>query len=172
MTNNTISEQTPTKTFSVLFVCIDSITRSPMAHAVFRKKLIDHGLAQRVQVDSVGTYHMSSRNYADERARVHAARRGYDLSDISPRVLTHADYQKNDLILAMDWGNLALMHLDADMDLLHKIQLITKFCVKLNCEEVLDPYAGDGADFETVLDQLEDACEGVLNHVKQQCGVS
>lgn len=42
------------------------------------------------------------------RSQRHAARRGYDLSDLRARQLIHADFDQTDLLLAMDWDNLAL----------------------------------------------------------------
>ena len=42
--------------YSVLFVCMGNICRSPTAHGVFRHKVKDHGLDQRVTVDSAGTH--------------------------------------------------------------------------------------------------------------------
>ena len=42
--------------FSVLFVCMGNICRSPTAHGVFKRKLMDAGMAHLVKVDSAGTH--------------------------------------------------------------------------------------------------------------------
>ena len=48
--------------YSVLFVCMGNICRSPTAHGVFRHKVIASGLGDVVRVDSAGThnYHPGS----------------------------------------------------------------------------------------------------------------
>ena len=47
------------KNYSVLFVCLGNICRSPTAHGVFRHLISGHGLSGAVTVDSAGTsnYH-------------------------------------------------------------------------------------------------------------------
>jgi len=68
------------KPYCVLFVCMGNICRSPTAHGVFRQKVIEQGLAQRVTVDSAGTHNYHPGSPPDERSQEHAAKRGYDLS--------------------------------------------------------------------------------------------
>ena len=41
--------------FSVLFVCLGNICRSPMAEFIFKHKLQQAGLSELVNVDSAGT---------------------------------------------------------------------------------------------------------------------
>ncbi len=38
----------------VLFVCLGNICRSPMAEAMFRKKVEDEGLSEHFVIDSAG----------------------------------------------------------------------------------------------------------------------
>ena len=91
---------------SVLFVCMGNICRSPTAHGVFRHHLQQAGLAHAVRVDSAGTHNYHPGEPPDERSQQHAARRGYDLSDLRARQLREADFEMHDLILVMDWDNL------------------------------------------------------------------
>lgn len=43
---------------------------------------------------------------------------------------------------------------------------MTEYCSNFKgVMEVPDPYYGGPAGFETVLDLLEDACEGLLHHI-------
>lgn len=53
------------KKFSVLFVCMGNICRSPTAHGVFRRKLLDAGFAHEVMVDSAGTHNYYPGSPAD-----------------------------------------------------------------------------------------------------------
>ncbi|HQD16873.1 MAG TPA: hypothetical protein PLY54_15610, partial [Ottowia sp.] len=42
--------------FTVTFVCMGNICRSPTAHGVFRDRVARAGWADRVRVDSAGTH--------------------------------------------------------------------------------------------------------------------
>ena len=56
-------------TYSVLFVCVGKICRSPTAHGVLRQKVIHQGLAHCVQVDSAGTHNYHPGSPPDERSQ-------------------------------------------------------------------------------------------------------
>ena len=62
-----------------------NICRSPTVHGVFKRKLMDAGLANSVKVESAGTYNYHPGSPPDERSQVHALKRGYDLSDLRAR---------------------------------------------------------------------------------------
>ena len=55
----TTGTETETKLFSVLFVCLGNICRSPAAEGVFRDLVKKRGLGSKFQIDSAGTinYH-------------------------------------------------------------------------------------------------------------------
>ena len=57
------------KLFSVLFVCMGNLCRSPSAHGVFRQRAAHAGLASQVRIDSAGT-HAAKGERADARAVV------------------------------------------------------------------------------------------------------
>lgn len=154
--------------FAVLFVCMGNICRSPPAHGVFKRKLMDAGLAHLVKVDSAGTHNYHPGSPPDERSQVHAAKRGYDLSDLRARQVTDADYAHYDLILVMDWDNLALVQEDSPPEHLGKIRRLTEFCFTHDAPVVPDPYQGGVKGFDQVLDLIEDACAGLLAHVRQK----
>lgn len=155
-------------TYSVLFVCMGNICRSPTAHGVFRQKVIDQGLAHWLQVDSAGTHNYHPGSPPDERSQSHAAKRGYDLSDLRAHQIRDVDFEKNDLILAMDLENLALLQDACPPEHQHKVRRLTEFCLQQESQVVPDPYYGGKNGFETVLDLVEDACEGLLQHLKQK----
>ena len=154
--------------FSVLFVCMGNICRSPTAHGVFRQKVINHGLADWVKVDSAGTHNYHADSPPDERAQSHAAKRGYDLSDLRARQIQDADFEDYDLILVMDLDNLSNVLDECPTEHQHKVRRLTEFCLKHEARVVPDPYYGGNNGFEAVLDLVEDACEGLIQFVKQQ----
>lgn len=151
----------------VLFVCLGNICRSPTAEGVFRHKLREAGLEQRVLTDSAGTGDWHVGKAPDARTRLAARRRGYVLDDLRARQVEAEDFQRFDLILAMDRNNLAELETlrpamaRSDLDL-----LLRRY--QLAPDEVPDPYYGGEAGFEQVLDLIEQACEGLLREVRSR----
>ncbi|SFU31444.1 protein-tyrosine phosphatase [Polaromonas sp. YR568] len=154
--------------YSILFVCMGNICRSPTAHGVFQQKVTERGLAKVIQVDSAGTHNYHPGNPPDERSQAHAVKRGYDLSALRARQISDSDFERHDLILAMDWDNLALIQEECPPEHLGKVRRLTEFCLKHDRQVVPDPYYGGKDGFEHVLDLVEDACEGLLRYLEQQ----
>lgn len=151
----------------VLFVCLGNICRSPTAEGVFRHKLRAAGLEHQVTVDSAGTGDWHVGKAPDQRTREVARRRGYALDDLRARQVAVDDFQRFELILAMDHSNLAdLQRLrpagsSSDLDL-----LLRRY--QLPLDEVPDPYYGGEAGFEQVLDLIEQACDGLLLEIRSR----
>jgi protein-tyrosine phosphatase len=66
----------------------------------------------------------------------------------------------------MDWDNLALVEDICPPEYLRKVRRLTEFCVSMDAPVVPDPYYGGTQDFDLVLDLVEDACDGLLRHVR------
>lgn len=156
------------KNFAVLFVCMGNICRSPTAHGVFKRKLMDAGIADQVKVDSAGTHNYHAGSPTDSRSQLHAAKRGYDLSDLRARQITVDEFEQHDLILVMDWDNLALVQDECPPEHMAKVRRLTEFCLTHDAPVVPDPYHRGAKGFDHVLDLVEDACEGLLRHVKKK----
>lgn len=154
--------------YSVLFLCMGNICRSPTAHGVFRHLVQAAGLADRVRVDSAGTHNYHPGEPPDHRSQQHAIRRGYDLSDLRARQMLLADFATHDLVLAMDWDNLTMAQELCPPVHAHKLRRLTEFCVRMDSPVVPDPYYGGASGFDDVLDLVEDACEGLLQHVQRE----
>lgn len=142
-----------------------NICRSPTAHGVFQKKVIEHGLSTQIRVDSAGTHNYHPGSPPDKRSQAHALKRGYDLSDQRARQIKASDFKNYDLILAMDWDNLALIQAECPAEHQSKVRRLTEFCLKHESPVVPDPYYGGKDGFEHVLDLVEDACEGLIQHI-------
>ena len=153
---------------SILFVCMGNICRSPTAEGVLRHKLREAGLHEAVRVDSAGTHGWHAGSPPDHRSTVHAAKRGYELGALRSREVVAADFERFDLILAMDWDNLALLEERCPPALRHKLGRLTEHCSRHDSPVVPDPYAGGAQGFEEVLDLVEDACDGLLLLIRQQ----
>ncbi len=154
----------PEPRFAVLMVCMGNICRSPTAEAVFRHRVQQAGLAAWVEVDSAGTHNYHPGSPPDDRSQHHAARRGYDLSALRARQIGPADYQRFDLILAMDWDNLALLQDDCPPEHQRKLRRFMEFAGD-SPPAVPDPYYGGAPAFDLVLDLVEQAADGLLAHV-------
>lgn len=157
-----------TEPLRVLMVCMGNICRSPTAEAVFRQQIADAGLAEHIQVASAGTHNYHPGKPADARSARHAAQRGVDLSAHKARQLVDDDFQTMDMILVMDWDNLALTQAMCPPEHLAKVRRLMEFARSTQATVVPDPYLGGPAGFEEVLDLVEDACRGLLNHLKSR----
>jgi len=149
----------------VLFVCLGNICRSPTAEAVFRAKVMQQGLTDKVAFDSCGTagYHVGEA--PDRRATDAAQKRGYPMSDLRARQLHDEDFEFFDYILAMDRSNYTHMKQRAPAHLHAKIELFLKYSSS-DEREVPDPYYGGPEGFNHVLDLVEDACDGLLQRIQ------
>jgi protein-tyrosine phosphatase len=153
----------------VVFVCTGNICRSPTAHAVMRHRVAERGLAGRIAVDSAGLEAWHTGKPPDPRSIRHAQRRGYDMRDLRARQFSRQDFERADLVLVMDHGHLVAAARLCPPQHLHKLRMLVEFCSAHDAEEVSDPYYGDAAGFESVLDLIEDACDGLLEHIGLQC---
>jgi protein-tyrosine phosphatase len=130
----------------ILCVCLGNICRSPTAEAVLRARL------PGARIDSAGTagWHMGNPPYGP--AMQAAASRGYDLTDQRARQVNVADFNRFDLILAMDRQNLADLEALAPADTTAELRL---FLDPLGGGDVPDPYFT--RDFDGALDLIERA---------------
>ena len=151
--------------FRVLMVCTGNICRSPTAHGVLEKMVTNAGLQTSIQVDSAGTHSYHVGEAPDGRSQQHALRRGYDLSHQRARQLTAQDFDDFDLVLVMDSSNeIAVRKISTAAQQL-RLKRLTDFCQRFDDKQVPDPYYGGERGFEHVLDLVEDACQGLLEHI-------
>lgn len=152
----------------VLMVCMGNICRSPMAEAVLRTKLAQAGLAPAVAVDSAGTHGFHKGSLPDPRAVVQAASRGYSLKGLKSRPVVADDFQRFDLVLAMDHDNLDTLRDRCPPPEQGRLQLLLSFAPAALVDEVPDPYFGSVAGFEHALDLIEPACDGLLHDLRRR----
>lgn len=151
---------------SVVFVCTGNICRSPTAEGIFIHKVAAAGLAGLIDIDSGGTHGYHIGEAPDPRTVRHAAGRGYDLSHLRARRFDRSDFERFDLVVAMDAANrehLARMMRPSSG---HKLKMMMAYAKRFNVPEVPDPYYGGPDGFEQVIDLLEDATEGLLAELR------
>jgi protein-tyrosine phosphatase len=152
----------------VLFVCLGNICRSPTAEGVVRVLAAREAPELALEVDSAGTagYHVGEP--PDARTRAAARRRGYDLERLRARVIEPADFERFDLLLAMDEDNLRVLRRRAPEQAQARLRLFLEFAPAQDVREVPDPYYGGANGFEEVLDLVEAAARGLLTHLRQR----
>ena len=149
----------------ILFVCLGNICRSPAAEGIMEKR----AAGWPIEVDSAGTagYHIGT--LPDARMRSHASKRGYPLNSRARKFNPAVDFDKFDMIIAMDKENLRdLRSMDTGKQYREKLSLMTDYCQKITADEVPDPYYEGPEGFEHVLDILEDACGGLLKKIEHE----
>lgn len=127
-----------------------------------RRFVEEAGLQDRIFVDSAGThgYHIGAP--PDPRALVAASKRGYDLSSLRAREISLADFENFDLLLAMDFNNLDRLQTMCSADHEQKLGMLMQYATEFKTPVVPDPYYRGSADFDRVLDYVEDACKGLM----------
>lgn len=159
--------------YSVLFVCLGNICRSPAAQAVMQAMVDKRGLTDRFHIDSAGTggYHIG--DLPDKRMRVHARPRGYELTHRARRVQS-SDFDDFDLIVGMDAANVSdLCQWAATIEQERKVVMMGDYIRQFpHYDYVPDPYYEGSEGFELVLDLLEDACEHLLDRIIKQNEIS
>lgn len=153
----------------VLFVCMGNICRSPAAEGVARRLATEQGLDGLVEIESAGTIANHVREPPDPRMQVAASARGYEL-DGQARQVTPKDFERFDLLIAMDRDNLAQLRelrseLDGSTRSRAELRLLSDFLPEGSATDVPDPYYGGEHGFERVLDMIEAAVPRLLEEL-------
>lgn len=155
------------KSVAICFVCLGNICRSPTAEGVMRHQVAAAGLDGAIEIDSAGTGDWHVGEAPDARAQQAARARGYDLSALRARQIGDADFERFDLVLAMDGANLAALRKRCPPQYRGKVRLLMEFAGDGLAGDIADPYFGGARGFEQVLDQCEAACRGLLDSLRE-----
>lgn len=152
--------------YSILFVCLGNICRSPTAEAVFRSQAEARDVLDQLHLDSAGTGDWHIGKSPDPRAQQAGLSRGYNLSVLTARQVNADDFEQFDLILAMDHSNLSdLKNLKGNRGKA-SVRLFLDYASSHE-SEVPDPYYGGHDGFDYVLDLVEQASTGLLDHLSE-----
>lgn len=121
-----------------------------------------------IEVDSAGTHDYHVGNPPDPRAVAAAARRGIDLTGLRARTVAETDFERFDLIVAMDRLNRETLFDRSPEEYRDRIRLLMEFSASSEIVDVPDPYYGGAVGFERVLDLVEEAAAGLLEEVMAQ----
>ncbi len=142
----------------ILMVCLGNICRSPMAEGVMRQKIEKYNLD--ADVDSCGTaaYHIGESPDSKGIQTLHNY--DIDLSQHQGRQFQVTDFDKYDLIFAMDTDNYSnLIEKARNLKDEEKIKLLMDETYPGMQKIVPDPYYGGLDDFEETYALVDNACE-------------
>jgi protein-tyrosine phosphatase len=144
----------------VLMVCLGNICRSPLAEGILQSKINP----EAIYVDSAGTgaYHVG--NLPDKRSIEVARKNGLNITNQRARKFVVNDFDKFDVIYAMDESNYRnILLLARNRDDERKVHMILNEVHSNKNNSVPDPYYGGDQGFENVYSMLNEACEIIAN---------
>jgi low molecular weight protein-tyrosine phosphatase len=136
-----------------------------MAEGVFRRVAAQEGVAHLFEIDSAGLGDWHVGQAPDTRAQAAALSRGMDISAQSARQVSRADYERFDLLLAMDGTNYEELARLAPEAARHKVCRFLDFAPHVGTQDVPDPFYGEKESFDHALDLIEAASRGLLDEL-------
>ena len=150
----------------LLFVCTGNICRSPLGEALFRHHAEQAGHGSEFEIDSAGTHDYHEGEKADPRARRVGQDRGVPVTSIA-RIVEDSDFERFDLILAMDRGHRRDLRARCPERLRDRIRLMREFDKPAGELDVPDPYYSNEQAFVRVYDMLDRCCRNLLQDLTQ-----
>lgn len=153
----------------VMFVCLGNICRSPLAEGVFRQKVEDAGLSDRIEIASSGTGNWHVGEPPDARMTETADRHGVSLEGQTAQQFAAADLDGYDHVFAMDKSNLHdVLYFDEEERHDGKVRLFREFDPEPGDYQVPDPYQGGRQGFENVYDIVDRTTDVILERLREE----
>ena len=145
----------------ILFVCHGNICRSPMAEFIMKDLVAKRGLKDYcIESCATSTEELGSDIYPPAKRCLSA--HGIPYEHRSARQMTSDDYDRFDMIIAMDSWNIRNMRHFVGSDPEGKVSMMMSHCGK--DDDVADPwYSGD---FERTYEELTEACTALLDSLE------
>jgi protein-tyrosine phosphatase len=145
----------------ILAVCAGNICRSPAAEAAIREAATEAGID--IEVDSAGTgsWHIGQPPHPDGVAA--GARAGLHIQGRARKV-TAADFERFDIILAMDRANLRdLLRLAPSKEAQARARLFRSYDPGADSDEVPDPWGGPQSGYDETVRIVRAAADALVS---------
>ncbi|SDJ49734.1 low molecular weight protein-tyrosine-phosphatase [Salimicrobium halophilum] len=149
----------------VLFVCLGNICRSPMAEAIFRSKLAQEGLEEKIEVDSAGVGHWHIGSPPHKGTRDILEKNEVSTEGITARQIKEEDWEDFDYLIAMDNNNVRDIHSIREKDGV-VVQKLMDYVPDAPKSEVPDPYFT--GNFDETYSLVREGCERLLEAIKRE----
>ncbi|MEP1032934.1 low molecular weight protein-tyrosine-phosphatase [Ekhidna sp.] len=150
----------------VLFVCLGNICRSPLAEAIFKKKVEIGGLSNKIHADSAGTANYHVGENPDPRTIEIAEKHGVPV-DHKGQQFQKKHQSQFDYLLAMDHSNYRNMTVEMGSDP-DKLMLMRDFDPHGKGQDVPDPWYGGMNGFEEVYQILDRSLDEFLDFLRKE----
>lgn len=148
----------------VLFVCLGNICRSPLAEGIFKKQAADLGLDVACDSAAVAGHHIGEA--PDARAVVAARISNIDIANQVARQVCREDFERFDLVIAMDQQNMADLKAECPAELHYKIQPISSYATDQDRSDIADPYYS--GRFDPVIARLQSCISGLISTLQKE----
>lgn len=148
----------------ILAVCAGNICRSPAAEAAIREAAAEAGIDVVTDSAGTGTWHIGQPPHPDSVAA--GARAGLNIDGRARRVTT-ADFDRFDIILAMDRANLRDLHeLAPTREARARARLFRTYDPGAETDEVPDPWGGPEAGYDETVRIVREAARGLVAELR------
>jgi protein-tyrosine phosphatase len=149
----------------VLMVCLGNICRSPLAEGILKQKFKRNNIEGFVDSAGTAAYHAGEK--PDPRSIEIANKYGIDIKNQTARKFKVEDFDLFDKIFVMDSENLAdIKKVARNQQDIQKVEMILNQSLPGKNLPVPDPYYGGKDGFENVYSLLDNACEAIVEQIK------
>lgn len=156
--------------YRIMTVCTGNICRSPMGEYLIRQAAREADL--ELEVASSGISNEEEGNPIDRRAKKVLDELNINTSSHRAKQFTRADFDRYDLVLAMDTNHYRrLQQLAPTPQAAQKVRLMREFDPALTGQPldelgIYDPWYGDMSDFYETFQMIRDAVPGVIEFAR------
>lgn len=147
--------------YNILFICYGNICRSPMAEMIFKDFIYQNNKRYKFSCASRATSIEELGNDIYPQAKEILLQNNITVERHRATQLTKNDYQKYDLLIAMEKRNINdILHIIGE-DPQNKIHLLLEYTS--SCKDIIDPwYSGD---FTTAYQEIFQGCQALYNYL-------